>query len=142
VPVPEYVLLSEALFRAAAEPVKGRGRRIEEELEDLGPTAMYFVDLSEVGAELPPKAAVTRFAQTRENLGVITVLEYLDDWRAMARQGVAEARGLLRAVLVDRLVFTPVTRPPELPPRKGPSRRPLFVYEFRGEAVLSKLSQS
>jgi len=71
VPVPEYVLLSEALFRAAAEPVQGRGRRIEEELKDLGPTAMYLVDLSEVGAELPPKAAVTRFAQARENLGVI-----------------------------------------------------------------------
>lgn len=38
VPVPEYVLLSEALFRAAAELVQRRGRRIEEELEDLGPT--------------------------------------------------------------------------------------------------------
>jgi hypothetical protein len=32
---------------------------------------MYFVDLSEVAAELPPKPASTLFAQTRENLGVI-----------------------------------------------------------------------
>ena len=47
-----------------------------------------------------------------------TLLGYLEDWRAMARQGIAEARTVLRAVLVDRLVFTPVTRPPELPPRK------------------------
>jgi hypothetical protein len=68
-----------------------------------------------------------------------TLLRYLEDWRAMARQGIAEARTVLRAVLVDRLVFTPVTRPPELPPRKGPGRHPRFVYEFRGEATLSKL---
>jgi hypothetical protein len=27
--------------------------------------------------------------------------KYLDKWRAIARQGVAEARGLLRAVLVN-----------------------------------------
>ena len=57
----------------------------------------------------------------------------------MARQGVAEARGLLRAVLVNRLVFTPVTRPPELPPRKGPGRKPRFIYELKGEASLSGL---
>ena len=56
----------------------------------------------------------------------------------MACQGVAEACRLLRAVLVDRLVFTPVTRPPELPPRKGPAEA-RFVYEFRGEASLSKV---
>jgi hypothetical protein len=65
--------------------------------------------------------------------------KYLDKWRAMARQGVAEARGLLRAVLVNRFVFTPVTRPPELPPRKGPGRKPRFIYEFKGEASLSGL---
>jgi hypothetical protein len=57
----------------------------------------------------------------------------------MARQGVAEARGLLRAVLVNRFVFTPVTRPPDLPPRKGPGRKPRFIYEFKGEASLSGL---
>jgi hypothetical protein len=35
----------------------------------------------------------------------------------MMRQGVAEARRLLRTVLVDRLAFTPVTLLPELPIR-------------------------
>jgi hypothetical protein len=57
----------------------------------------------------------------------------------MARQGVAEARGLLRALLVGRFVFTPVTPPPGLPPRKGPGRKPRFIYELRGEATLSGL---
>jgi len=57
----------------------------------------------------------------------------------MARQGVTEARSLLRTVLVNRLVFTPVPRPAHLPPPKGPGRKPRFVYELRGEGSLSKL---
>ncbi len=57
----------------------------------------------------------------------------------MARQGVAEARRLLRAVLVGRFVFTPATPPPELPPRKGSGRKPRFIYELKGEASLSGL---
>ena len=57
----------------------------------------------------------------------------------MAREGVAEARRLLRTVLVGRFIFTPVTPPPELPPRKGPGRKPRFIYEPKGEASLSGL---
>jgi len=57
----------------------------------------------------------------------------------MARQGVTEARSLLRTVLVNRLVFTPVPRPAHLPPPKGPGRKPRFVYELRGQGSLSKL---
>jgi tetratricopeptide (TPR) repeat protein len=68
-----------------------------------------------------------------------TLVEYLNDWRAMARQGVTEARSLLRTVLVDRLVFTPMPRPAHLPPPKGPGRKPRFVYELMGEGSLSKL---
>src|SRR5438309_10724743 len=52
---------------------------------------------------------------------------------------LVEARGLLRAVLVGRFVFTPVTPPPALPPRKGPGRKPRSIYELRGEATLSGL---
>jgi len=57
----------------------------------------------------------------------------------MAREGVAEARRLLRTVLVGRFIFTPATPPPELPPRKGPGRKPRFMYELKGEASLSGL---
>src|SRR2546427_9344462 len=67
------------------------------------------------------------------------LMEYLENWHEMARQGVAEARRLLRAVLVGRFVFTPVAPPPELPPRKGPGRKPRFIYELKGEASLSGL---
>jgi hypothetical protein len=62
-----------------------------------------------------------------------------ENWRTMARQGIAEARGLLRTVLVNRWILTPVTRPPDLPSRKGPGRKPRFIYEFKGEASLSGL---
>ena len=68
-----------------------------------------------------------------------TLVKYLEMWRAMAHQGVAEARDLLRAVLVGRFVFTPVIPPPDLPPRKGPGRKPRFIYELKGEASLSGL---
>jgi hypothetical protein len=57
--------------------------------------------------------------------------EYLQNCRDMARQGVAEARRLLRAVLVGRFVFA-VTPPPGLPPRKGPGRKPRLIYELEG----------
>jgi len=53
--------------------------------------------------------------------------EHLHYWREMARQGVAEARRLLRAVLVGRFVFTLMTPPPGLPPRKGPGRKPRLI---------------
>ena len=53
------------------------------------------------------------------------LLEYLGNWRAMARRGIVEARDL--------------TRPAELPARKGPGRKPRFIYELKGEATLSGL---
>jgi class 3 adenylate cyclase len=71
VPVPEYLLLSDTLFQAAGTRLQECSRRIEEELAGLGPTAMHFIELSEVAAELPPKSRVTHLAQARENFGVI-----------------------------------------------------------------------
>jgi hypothetical protein len=68
-----------------------------------------------------------------------TLACYLADWTAMARAGIVDARRLLRSVLVDRIVFRPVPRPPHLPPVKGPGRRARMVYEFTGEASVSKL---
>jgi len=84
--------------------------------------------------------ATPRRAEARDKSQIrAELVEYLENWRAMAREGVAEARRLLRAVLVGRFVFTPVAPPPELPPRKGPGRKPRFIYELKGEASLSGL---
>src|SRR5262249_26238085 len=104
------------------EAVKVRERRrdaVRMELKSLGTPARAKVrDTSEIRAEL---------------------VEYLHNWRDMARQGVAEARRLLRAVLVGRFVFTPVPRPPYLPASKGRGRKPRLIYELKGEASLSGL---
>jgi len=82
----------------------------------------------------PRRADVRDTSEIRAEL-----VQYLQNWRAMAREGVAEAHRLLRAVLVGRFVFTPVTPPSELPPRKGPGRKPRFIYELKGQASLSGL---
>lgn len=67
--------------------------------------------------------ATPRQAGTRDTSEIrAELVEYLENWRDMAPQGVAEARRLLRAVLVGRFVFTPVTPPRGLPTRKGPGR--------------------
>jgi hypothetical protein len=120
--------------------------RYAEAIADAGPlaTILQAVKVREqrrdaIRSELKTLATPRR-AGTRDTCEIrAELVEYLENWRAMARQGVAEARGLLRAVLVGRFVFTPVTPPPGLPPRKGPGRKPRFIYELKGEASLSGL---
>jgi hypothetical protein len=137
---------------ARRDELKAKLTRIEAELArygeaiaDMGPleTILQAIRVREhrrdaIRAELkalaPQKPRDVDVGGIRATLG-----EYLSDWTAMARAGVAESRRLLREVLVDRIVFRPVPRPPELPPVKGPGRRARLVYEFTGEASLSKL---
>ena len=57
----------------------------------------------------------------------------------MARESGAAARRLLRDVLVGRIAFRPGPRPPEMPPLKGPGSKARLVYEFVGEASVSKV---
>jgi DNA invertase Pin-like site-specific DNA recombinase len=56
--------------------------------------------------------------------------------RAIARTQISEARRLLRQVLVGRLAFTPVERPPDMPQRKGPGRRARLICEVSGVVSL------
>lgn len=54
-----------------------------------------------------------------EAIGIQTS-KFIGEWSGAARtQRISKARRLLRQVLVGRLVFTPVERPPDLPQRKG-----------------------
>jgi len=120
--LPTALLADAGPLATILQAVKVREQRrdaIRTELKTLGTSGRIKVrDTSEIRAEL---------------------MEYLQNWRDVARQGVAEARRLLRAVLVGRFVFTPVTPPPDLPPRKGPGRKPRLIYELNGEASLSGL---
>jgi len=102
--------------------------RYAEAVADAGPleTLLQAVKVREqrrdtIRSELKTLTTQRR-VESRDTSDVrATLVKYLDTWRAMAHQGVAEARGLLRAVLVGRFVFTPVIPPPDLPPRKDPA---------------------
>src|SRR5438034_241744 len=56
VPVPEYILVSESIYAHADATVRQNAVAIELELEGLGRTTSYFVDLEAVALELPPVA--------------------------------------------------------------------------------------
>ena len=71
VPIPEYLLLSEAVFRSVDDRVRGRGQALEQELEGLGHVRTHFVDLANLAEDLPPLTKVTALGRCRENLGVV-----------------------------------------------------------------------
>jgi hypothetical protein len=124
----------------------GELTRHAEAIADAGPlaTILQAVKMREqrrdaIRAELKASATPGRTKARDASEIRAELTDYLQNWRDMARQGVAEARRLLRAVLVGRFVFTPVTPPPGLPPRKGPGRKPRLIHELKGEASLSGL---
>lgn len=71
VPLPEYMLLSERLFRLSDEKIRSRTQALAQDFEGLGPVQTYFVDIKDVAAELPPRPKITWLAQQRETWGVI-----------------------------------------------------------------------
>jgi len=71
VPIPEYVLLSEAVFRRMDDRVRSRGHALAQELEGLGMVPTYFVNLAEIAGNPPPDPEVTALGRFRENLGVV-----------------------------------------------------------------------
>src|SRR2546422_560796 len=52
VPVPEYILMSEPLFQHSDDLIRRLAHGIEQELEGLGPSQTYFVELGEIIAGL------------------------------------------------------------------------------------------
>jgi hypothetical protein len=71
VPIPEYLLLSEAVFRGVDERVRARSQALEQELEGLGRVPTYFMNPAEIAGEAPPAPQVTPLGSFRENLGVV-----------------------------------------------------------------------
>ena len=71
VPLPEYVLLSEALFESAPAEVRSRAEALEQELEGIGPARLWFVNVTGIAGELPPAPPATRLSQLGETAGVI-----------------------------------------------------------------------
>jgi hypothetical protein len=54
VPVPEYLLITEPVHARVDSSIRERAATLEIELEDLGPTATYYMDLERYVGEVPP----------------------------------------------------------------------------------------
>lgn len=53
VEVPEYVLLSEELYRSADAPLPAPAHEVSQDLEGIGPVRSYFVDVQDLAGSLP-----------------------------------------------------------------------------------------
>jgi Protein of unknown function (DUF2652) len=71
VPIPEYLLLSEAVFGYIDERARSRGQALAQELEGLGVVPTYFMDVTEIAGDASPKPEVTAAGRLRENFGVV-----------------------------------------------------------------------
>src|SRR4029450_8052585 len=54
VPIPEYLLLSEAVFRRMDDRVRRRGQALAQELEGRGGVPTYFMDLADIAGDASP----------------------------------------------------------------------------------------
>jgi hypothetical protein len=54
VEVPEYVLMSEELYRTAGAPLPGPALEVAQDLEGIGPVLSYCLDVSDLTRSLPP----------------------------------------------------------------------------------------
>jgi hypothetical protein len=71
VPIPEYLLLSEAVFGCVDDRVRSRGQALAQELEGLGVVPTYFMDVTEIAGDASPDPEVTELGRFRENFGVV-----------------------------------------------------------------------
>jgi hypothetical protein len=52
--VPEYVLLSEELYRTSDAPLPGPVQEVSQDVEGIGPVRAYFVDVADLPDSVPP----------------------------------------------------------------------------------------
>jgi len=67
VEVPEYVLVSEELYRAGDTPLPGPENEVSQDIEGIGPVRAYFMDVADLPgppARLPDQSLVGRLGRT------------------------------------------------------------------------------
>jgi Protein of unknown function (DUF2652) len=72
VQVPEYVLLSEELYRTGNGALPDHAHEVAQDLEGIGPVRTYFVDVEDLAAPLPPSSepsGIGRLGQTVSLVG-------------------------------------------------------------------------
>jgi hypothetical protein len=75
VPVAEYLLMTEPVHAIAGAPLQQRASPLELDLDDLGPTPAYYVDLADGRDTLPParKLPLLRRLARHVSLGLRTL---------------------------------------------------------------------
>jgi hypothetical protein len=71
VPVPEYLLMSEPVYADTEAGLRERARQLEQDLEGLGPTQLYWLDIDELPTDLAPLPKATLARRLRETMGVM-----------------------------------------------------------------------
>ena len=71
VPVPEYLLVSDAVYERLDRALRERATTITEELEGIGETPLYFVDLGEIAGDLPEPPEPSVAGRIRETATVL-----------------------------------------------------------------------
>jgi hypothetical protein len=71
VPVAEYVLVSEELYRAGPSALPEPVHQIEQELEGIGPARSYFVDVESIAGLLPPLPKPSFASRLAATIGIL-----------------------------------------------------------------------
>jgi hypothetical protein len=91
VPVPEYLLVSDAVYERLDPGLRERASSITEELEGIGETSLYFVDLGEIAEEIP-EAQPSVSGRVRETATVLgRGLPYFLGFKNRATRGTQDA---------------------------------------------------
>lgn len=68
VPVPEYLLMTEPVHRRVDAAIRERAATLKIELEDLGPTQTYYMDLERYVGEVPPSLKLPYWTRVMRNV--------------------------------------------------------------------------
>jgi hypothetical protein len=69
--VPEYLLVSDAVYERLDRALRERATTITEELEGIGETPLYFVDLGEIAGDLPEPPEPSVGGRIRETATIL-----------------------------------------------------------------------
>lgn len=70
VPIEEYVLMSDPVYQQCTPLVRDRATPVEQELEGLGVSTLYFLDLQSAALERPAPPTATLPRRMRETMGL------------------------------------------------------------------------
>jgi hypothetical protein len=71
VPVPEYVLMSEPLYRSGEAALTDEVQEVSEDLEGIGPVRTYFVELESIAGPLPPLPEPSLLSRAGATVGML-----------------------------------------------------------------------